>query len=31
MKLPPERIAGWLFTDDQDVYRDPNLTINLAA
>jgi sulfonate transport system substrate-binding protein len=31
MKLPPERIAGWLFTDDQDFYRDPNLAINLAA
>ena len=31
IKQPPERIAGWLFSDDQDFYRDPNLAINLPA
>lgn len=31
MKQPPERIAGWVFSDDQDFYRDPNMQINLSA
>ena len=31
IKAPPERIAPWLFSDDQDFYRDPDLKINLSA
>ena len=31
IKAPPERIASWLFSDDQDFYRDPDLKINLTA
>ena len=31
IKQPPERIAPWLFSDDQDFYRDPDLKINLPA
>jgi NitT/TauT family transport system substrate-binding protein len=31
IKQPPERIAPWLFSDNDDFYRDPNLTINLSA
>jgi hypothetical protein len=31
IKQPPERIAGWLFSEDQDFYRDPDLRINLPA
>ena len=28
---PNEGIAGWVFSDDQDFYRDPNMQINLSA
>jgi sulfonate transport system substrate-binding protein len=31
IKAPPERIAPWLFSDDQDFYRDRDLKINLSA